>query len=319
MGLVDMPLDQLKEYRGTNPYPGDFDQFWETALLEIQAIDPAIELKKAEFQAPGIDCYNLFFTSAKGARIHARLCRPSKITGKLPAILKFHGYSGSAGSWTDLLSYAGSGFIITAMDCRGQGGGSEDRGGVSGTTICGHIIRGIDGPPEKLLFRQIFLDTAQLAGIVMDMDDIDADRVGAFGGSQGGGLTLACTALEPRIKLAAPDFPFLSDYRRVWDLDLDKDAYEELRTYFRMFDPAHEREDEIFTKLGYIDIQHLAPRIKAEVLMTTCLMDQICPPSSQFAAYNKIASKKSLTVYPDFGHELPSCAADNMFTFFAGL
>jgi cephalosporin-C deacetylase-like acetyl esterase len=37
--------------------------------------------------------------------------------------------------------------------------------------------------------------------------------------------------------------------------------------------------------------QNLAPRIKAEVVMFTGLMDAICPPSTQFAAYNKIESK----------------------------
>ena len=35
--------------------------------------------------------------------------------------------------------------------------------------------------------------------------------------------------------------------------------------------------------------------------MITGLMDNICPPSTQFAAYNKITSKKQMTIYPDFG------------------
>ena len=33
------------------------------------------------------------------------------------------------------------------------------------------------------------------------------------------------------------------------------------------------------------------------------LMDTVCPPSTQFAAYNKITSPKALAIYPDFGHE----------------
>ena len=37
--------------------------------------------------------------------------------------------------------------------------------------------------------------------------------------------------------------------------------------------------------------------------MFTGLMDSICPPSTQFAAYNKIVSEKSVVIYPDFGHE----------------
>jgi cephalosporin-C deacetylase len=190
---------------------------------------------------------------------------------------------------------------------------------VTGWTLSGHIVRGLDGPPEKMLFRQIFLDTAQLAQIVMAMPDVDENRVGATGVSQGGGLTLACAALEPRIRRAAPVYPFLCDYRRVWNIEQTKDAYAELNEWFRRFDPRHERAEKIFTQLGYIDIQHLAPRIKAEVFLGMGLMDTICPPSTQFAAYNKIASPKSLALYPDFGHEDLTGHADDIFQFMAGL
>jgi cephalosporin-C deacetylase len=209
---------------------------------------------------------------------------------------------------------------VAALDCRGQGGYSNDATAAEGTNFHGHIVRGLaDKDPKKLFFRRLFLDTAQMTGIVMNMPDVDATRVGAMGGSQGGGLTLACAALEPRIKLAAPTFPFLCDYRRVWDMDLAKDAYDEIKYFFRMFDPLHKNETEIFTRLGYIDNQFLAPRIKAEILMAVGLMDTICPPSTQFAAFNKITSKKNLEIYPDFGHEGLPGWGDRTFQFMMGL
>ena len=170
-----------------------------------------------------------------------------------------------------------------------------------------------------MLYRQIFLDTAQLARIVMKMPQVDPERVGATGGSQGGGLTLACAALEPGIKRLAPVFPFLCDYQRVWKLDLAENAYAELREYFRRFDPRHEQEEAIFTQLGYVDVQYLAARIQGEVLMGVGLMDKICPPSTQFAAYNKIAAPKSLLFYPDFGHENLPDHNDAIFQFMADL
>jgi len=71
----------------------------------------------------------------------------------------------------------------------------------------------------------------------MGFNEIDETRVAATGGSQGGGLTLACASLEPRINRAAPAFPFLCDYKRVWEMDLAQGAYEELPNYFRQFDP----------------------------------------------------------------------------------
>ena len=77
-------------------------------------------------------------------------------------------------------------------------------------------------------------------------------------------LTLACGALEPRVRALASLGPFLSDYERVWEMDLDLDAYQELRDYFRHRDPLHRRHREVFERLGYIDVQHLAPFIRRE-------------------------------------------------------
>jgi cephalosporin-C deacetylase len=315
----DMPFDELPAYQGTNPRPDDFDAYWDRALAELAATDSAVELVPAEFQTPFAECFHLYFTGVGGARIHAKFLRPRQVTAPHPALLMFHGYAGSSGDWSDKLGYVAQGYSVAAMDCRGQGGLSEDRGVVKGWTLRGHIVRGLGDDPDKMLFRQIFLDTAQLARVIMDMPDVDPDRVGATGRSQGGGLTLACAALEPRIQRAAPVYPFLTDYQRTWEIDLAENAYAELREWFRRFDPRHERERAVFTQLGYVDVQHLAPRIRGNVLMTVGLMDQICPPSTQFAAYNKIQSTKSLAIYPDYGHEDLPGHKDAIFQFMSQL
>ena len=89
--------------------------------------------------------------------------------------------------------------------------------------------------------------------------------------------------------------------------------------FFRMFDPQHRQEAAVFEQLGYVDIQHLAPRIRSKVLWPIGLMDQICPPSSQFAAYNKITSVKEMAIYPDFGHEGLPGVNDIIFQYMMGL
>ncbi len=317
--MFDMPLEQLYSYPGSNPRPADHDTYWAAALAELDAVDPRLELVPATFQTAFAECLDLFFTGVGGARIHAKLLRPRQANGRGPAVLMFHGYTASAGEWSDKLGYVAAGYTVAALDCRGQGGLSEDNGAVLGYTKDGHIVRGLADAPEKLLYRSIFLDTAELARIVMEMPGVDPERVGATGGSQGGGLTLACAALEPRIRRAAPIFPFLSDFRRVWEIDLARDAYNELREWFRRFDPRHEQEEAVFTRLGYVDVQHLAPRICAQTLMAVGLMDTICPPSSQFAAYNKIVADKSLVIYPDFGHEGLPDIDDIVFQYMLGL
>ncbi|HDP34155.1 MAG TPA: acetylxylan esterase [Candidatus Hydrogenedentes bacterium] len=319
MPLFEMPLAELKIYRGRNPRPADFDEYWERALAEMASVEPDVSLTPAAFQTSFAECFDLRFTGVRGARIYAKYLRPKGDRAPHPALLMFHGYSGNCGDWHDKLGYVASGFSVAALDVRGQGGLSEDTGGVKGTTQNGHIIRGLDDHPDNLHFRQVFLDTAQLARIVMDMPEVDGARVCAMGGSQGGALTLACAALEPRVRRLAPMCPFLCDYQRVWEMDLAVNAYAELKNYFRLFDPRHEREQEIFTTLGYIDCQHLAERIQGDTLMAIGLMDEICPPSSQFAAYNKITAAKEYELYPDFAHEGYPGFIDRAFQFFLAL
>ena len=316
MAMIDLPLNELKQYQGINPRPADLDNYWNSALQELQAVEPNVELVPGDFTTNFADCFDLYFTGVRGARIHAKYLRPKKLhEKKCPALLHFHGYGGNSGDWYDKLPFVATGFVVAALDCRGQGGLSQDVGGVTGCTDTGHIIRGLDDKAENLLYHHIFLDTVQLASIVMAQDHVDPDRLGAMGGSQGGGLALACAALEPRVKRTAATFPFLCDYKRAWHLDMDNSAYIELRNFFRQFDPLHEREEEIFTRLGYIDIQHLVHRIKGQVLMAATLRDMVCPPSTQFAAFNKISCAKQLLLYEDHGHEYIPYLSDRIFEF----
>ncbi len=320
----DLSLEELKTYSGRNPKPADHSSYWDAAVAEMQAIDPQIEITPADFQAPFAKCSHLTFTGVGGERVYAKLLEPlNRPATPQPAVLFFHGYSMNSGDWIDKLPYVAAGYTVAAMDVRGQGGLSQDLGGVTGNTLNGHIVRGLsdalEGRPEKLLFRQIYLDTAQLAKIIMEMPGVDENRVGVTGGSQGGALTVACAALEPRIKLSAPVFPFLSDYQRVWEMDLAKDAYGELVDWFRRFDPQHKQEQAVFERLGYVDIQHLADRTRAKTKWFIGLSDMICPPSTQYAAYNKITAEKSIEHFPDFGHENLPGHNDMIFEFMLGL
>jgi cephalosporin-C deacetylase len=197
MPAFELPLEELRRYSGRNPRPADFDQYWDRALAALAATDPRPELTRHPNPARFADCFDLSFTGVGGARIHAKYVRP-RGSGTYSAVLMFHGYTWSSGNWFDKLPWAAQGFIVAAMDVRGQGGLSEDVGGDRGTTVGGHIVRGLGGDPDTLLYRQIFLDTVQLARVVASFSEVDEHRLTSTGSSQGGGLALACAALESR-------------------------------------------------------------------------------------------------------------------------
>ena len=160
MPALDKPLQELENYLGSSPCPADIDAFWDKSLKLIDDIDPKVELKpSATFNVTFAECYDLTFTSIDNSRIYAKYLKPKAPNHPHPAVLEFHGYSGNSGDWNSKLNYVAAGFSIAAMDCRGQGGQSQDGSTVHGNTFKGHIIRGLDDGPENLLFRRNFLDT----------------------------------------------------------------------------------------------------------------------------------------------------------------
>lgn len=317
----DLPPEQLLTYRGTNPKPDDFDAYWDSTLEALKAVPKNIELEEADFQAPGIVCKNLVFQGLGGASVYAKLLHPLKPhPDGNPGLLHFHGYSVSSAQWMDLYRYAAMGFYVLALDCRGQAGNSQDSGDVQRHTLRGHIVRGAYENPEKLRYRYIFSDTCRLAEILAHFPEVDASRMVAMGGSQGGGLSLACAALYPDIAQVLISFPFLCDYQRVWELGLSEEgAYQEIGETVRKSDPRGERLDQLFYNLGYVDAAHLASRVRATCLMGTGLADKTCPPSTQFAAFNRLTGEKKYVFYPLHGHEPLPGFEDLAFGYYSSL
>jgi cephalosporin-C deacetylase len=137
--------------------------------------------------------------------------------------------------------------------------------------------------------------------LVQSLEFAAPGEIVVHGASQGGGLALVTAALFPEVKKAAVAYPFLSDFRKAYELG--GTAYEEFSWFFRIPDPRHEREEELFRKLAYLDVKNFAPSVKAEVMMALSLKDEVCPPPTQFAVYNNLSCPKKQYLYPDFGHE----------------
>lgn len=246
----------------------------------------------------------MVFESFDGSNIYAKLLMPVTEV-KVPLVFQFHGYPGASRSFLELSGIVASNMAVVAMDCRGQGGKSHDQSQYKGPTVSGHIIMGLESDsPDDLYYRKVFLDTVVLVNLMKTFPYIDEHRLYSNVASQGAALALVCAALNPEIKRTCALYPFLSDYRRVWNMNLDLEAYEGLRYFNKWFDPAGERTDAIFQKLGYIDVKNFAPLIKGGVMMATGLIDDVCPPSAQFAVYNNLTCEKEHHLYPNYTHEL---------------
>jgi cephalosporin-C deacetylase len=317
MPAMDMPLEQLKEYRGSTPRPDDFWEFWDRQKQKADRLPLTWHMEEAEIAStPLVEFYDIYLEGVDGATLAAKYVKPVS-KEKVPVILQFHGYPGSSRGWFEQASFAGLGMAVLAMECPGQGGRSEDKGGRKGTTASDHIIMGLDGPAEEMYYVQTFLDTCLMVRLAKELDGLDENRIYVNGASQGAALGLVCTALNPdSVKRCAALYPFLSDYRRAWDMDRDLIVFDGLKYYTRWFDPTGERLEETYTKLGYIDVQNFVERITCPVLCGTGLMDAFIPPSAQFSVFSRISAPKKHLVFPEYGHEEIPAFDDLLISFF---
>jgi cephalosporin-C deacetylase len=112
-------------------------------------------------------------------------------------------------------------------------------------------------------------------------------------------VTLAVAGLVPDVAAALIDVPFLCHFRRASQIT-DAPPYRELADYCRSH---RDQVEQAFTTLSYFDGVNFAARAQAPALFSTALMDEVCPPSTVFAAYNHYAGSKDIEVWPYNGHE----------------
>lgn len=315
-------MTEMKRYRGTNPIPDDFEDFWKERMSEADREPLKAKLVPSDVipPCPTSRAFDLWFRGMGAAKLYAKVFMPTEKLagpGPWPMVMRFHGYPGRTRSWLENASWVGMGCILVSMDNPGQGGRSEDIGGFTGTTVAGHPILGLDGDPKNLYYVRLYQDIRILFRTIAASEALNHSKTYIYGDSQGGGVGIATCALNPKaIDKAGILYPFLSDFQEVFELDADIVAYDSLRYYSRWFDATGAHEQENFYKLGYIDTLSFAHLVACPVLFGTGLADTVCPPITQFGVYNNLTCPKKHLLYPDYGHEEIQAFDDELLSFF---
>jgi len=281
---IDSPLDR----------PDDFENYWKRARLELDAVDPQFKLiRQNSLCTESREIFLVEMRSLGNILIRGWYMRPTR-QGVYPAILHVQGY-GSTKVPQNL--YQGDDMVSLALNIRGHGN-SQDH---VNPGFPGYLQHHVDDK-ELYVYRGAYMDCVRAVDFLFSRDEVDTSRIAVEGGSQGGALSFATAALDnKRIDLCVPHVPFLSDFRDYFKVAGWPGG--EFRQYFE--EHPEISEDEIYKNLSYIDIKNLAPWIKAPVLMSVGLVDQVCPPHINFAAYNQLNVPKEFIVYPEAGHGLP--------------
>jgi len=305
MAFFDLPIDQLKAYRPDRTEPADFDAFWSETLATTRQQPLSAQFTRVDNGLKLIETYDVSFAGYGGQTIKGWYSRPAGVDAPLPCVVEYHGYGGGRGYAHTVTFWANAGYAHFSMDTRGQGsswrrGDTPDIQDGASPHHPGHMTQGIDSP-QKYYYRRLYTDTVRAIEAACSRDDVDSARVAVAGGSQGGGMAIAAAALaQDRVKICLPDVPFLCHFRRAVGLT-DSYPYQEIANYLKVQRTA---EEQTFATLDYFDGVNLAARINADCLFSTSLMDQVCPPSTVFAAYNQLpAGAHDIKVYRWNYHE----------------
>ncbi len=299
MPSIDMPLEQMRQYKPPLYREADFETFWDTTTAETVEQPLNAELIPFDLPTRGLQSYAVRFDGFKGGRLAGWYVRPTA-RGKFPGVCIYHGYSGRGCRPLDMINYAAQGICVLSMDCRGQIGESQDASIVTEGFAPGWMTRGIRDP-KQYYFRYVYADAIRALELLANREEVDNTRLAVTGGSQGGGITIAVAALSDRPILALPDVPFLCDFRRAIDI-APFGPYPEIVSFLKAFPHLYR---ETMRTLSYVDVMNLAPWIKCRTVMCNSLWDDICPPSTVFAAYNHVTAEKHMDIYPYHKHEVP--------------
>ncbi len=303
--MFDLRLADLREYRPDVSAPHDFDEFWQRTLAQAAEHDLDVTFTPVASVLRTVDVLDVSFRGFAGQRVAAWLLTPHGAIGPLPTVVEYIGYTGGRGLPMEHLHWPSAGFAHLVVDTRGQGssatsiGATEDDPGPIGPHVPGFLTMGIESP-DRSFYRRVFTDAVRAVEVARTHPFADPDRVVVVGGSQGGGITVAVAGLVPGLLAALPDVPFLSHMRRATEIT-DTRPYVEITQYLA---GHRDRVEETFRTLSYFDGLHFAARATAPTLFSVALMDDICPPSTVFASFNRWAHPdKEIVVYHYNGHE----------------
>ncbi|GAA2890665.1 cephalosporin-C deacetylase [Streptosporangium fragile] len=301
--FIDMPLDQLREYRPERREPAEFDAFWAKTLAEAREHDLDAVFTEVETDLALVRCFDVRFAGFGGHEIRGWFLVPAAAEEPLPCVVQYIGYNGGRGRPHDWLTWPVAGWATFVMDSRGQGGGwrsgdTADPVGGTGPQVSGKLTQGVSDPHDYY-YRRLYTDGVRAVEAARAHPLVDASRIVVSGGSQGGAIAQAVSALVPGLLFAFIDVPFMTHIRRAAEIT-DEDPYGELGRFFK---GNRHRVDQVFETLDHFDGLNFAARNVTPALFSVGLRDGVTPASTVFAAYNHHAGPKDIRVWPFNGHE----------------
>ncbi len=273
--------------------PTDFDEFW--ADVEAQAAQIPLNpvLTPVPLRAtPEVEVFEVYYDSLDGVRVAGWYCLPRLRSGPLPALVLYPGYIAEPALPKHL---AAQGYAAFGAAPRGKlRSHRQFNPGYPGLLVHNIVDR------HTYSYRGFYVDAWRVIDFLETRAEVDADRIGVAGSSQGGALTLLTAAMRPQVAAASAGAPYLTGMMDAVRLTHSY-PYEEIGEYLRLYP---DREEQVRDTLAYFDCINFAARIRCPILVNVGLQDNVCPVETGYAVFERIGSdQKKLYAYDGHGHD----------------
>ena len=266
----------------------EIDAFWKKTREELAVIPIEAKVDTIKEALP-YRKFSITVRSLNNVTVAAFLSLPvqgESIAKPWPVIVTVPGYGGDQQGV--MLSECQRGYAILQVFPRGQGESAKY------FTLDGDKLTSKLDNPEGAYYQGAYADVIRMIDYIVTRPDIDRSRIAMVGTSQGGGISLAVTALDTRIKAVVAHVPFLCNFRLATSLPSS--------LVKSLLNKAGANNEASFRTLDYFDPFQLAARIHVPVLMSAGGKDKVCPMQTIQSVYEKIKGKKQLKIYPDLTH-----------------
>ncbi len=271
----------------------DFDEFWGEAISEAGEVPLDFRRgRKNVSRREGWWVEEISFLGLGERWLQGWIAFPLERSGRLPAFLWAPPY-GRSSALPDAYTTR-EGFVSMSFNLLGESAFYQEEYEPSR----GYYALGAEDP-ARWIYRRIYQDCWIGVRVLRAQIEVDEDRLGVMGLSQGGGIALALGALSPYVKVVCSDLPFLSAMRYVLSRNVHRYPLKELVDYALELPLGMER---IKNTLSYYDTLNFATRVKVPAQVSLGLRDPACPPETVRAVYEALRVPKRLIEY-EGGHD----------------